>query len=202
MTPEEQTKSLRIFAEQLDERIKKLEEKSEEIKLTEIEKTKKYEDIPTDIWRKIENLWLGNISGISKVRAYRATEAQSIPTGVETKIQLNAESYDSQNEFDSTTNYRFTATKAGYYLVTATIYMPSVEDGKVVAPAIYKNGGKYSSYRHLVAAADDMSASVSDIIYLAVGDYIELYVGHNNSVDKNIWYGEGATWMAIHKLPA
>ena len=53
----------------------------------------------------------------SAARAYLSGSSQTIPKNVWTKIELNNESYDIQSEFDTTTNHRFTATRAGCYLV-------------------------------------------------------------------------------------
>ena len=47
---------------------------------------------------------------------YRNTTEQSVTSNVATKIQFNAEEFDTANCFDSTTNYRFTPNVAGYYL--------------------------------------------------------------------------------------
>jgi hypothetical protein len=55
-------------------------------------------------------------------RAYRlnASGTQSVSNGVNTKVALTGEYFDTDNCFDSTTNYRFTPTKAGYYQINAT----------------------------------------------------------------------------------
>ena len=52
--------------------------------------------------------------------AYR-TSTQSVTAGVTTKVQLNGELFDTHGCFDSTTNYRFTPTVAGYYQFNATL---------------------------------------------------------------------------------
>jgi hypothetical protein len=45
------------------------------------------------------------------------TANQTPTSGVHTKIQFNTEEFDTNNCYDSTTNYRFTPTVAGYYQV-------------------------------------------------------------------------------------
>lgn len=47
--------------------------------------------------------------------AYRGGPNQALTTGTYTKVQLNIEEFDTNNNFDSSTNYRFTPTVAGYY---------------------------------------------------------------------------------------
>jgi hypothetical protein len=48
-------------------------------------------------------------------RAFRNTSVQNVTGDTFTKVELNAETFDTDSCFDSTTNYRFTPNKAGYY---------------------------------------------------------------------------------------
>jgi hypothetical protein len=52
-------------------------------------------------------------------RVLRASTSQTISDSAETKIQYNTEELDTGNFFDSSTNYRFTPTVAGYYFLTS-----------------------------------------------------------------------------------
>ena len=47
---------------------------------------------------------------------------QTVATATETKIQFDNESYDLGGEFDPTTNYRFTSTNGGIYIISLSIY--------------------------------------------------------------------------------
>ena len=136
----------------------------------------------------------------SRARAYRATTNQTIPSGVNTKIQLNAESYDSQGEFDPTTNYRFTAQKAGYYevIISVVCYPPAGNFLHIIR--LYKNGTAYSSIHAHSSAGTYFGLNHKDIVYLAAGDYLEAYFNQQTGSDENIYYGEGNTYMSIHKL--
>jgi len=69
----------------------------------------------------------------------RATSNQSISSGTWTKVQFNSEILDTDNCFDSTTNYRFTPTTPGYYSYKLNLYMDGTSI-TFVALAIYKNG--------------------------------------------------------------
>ncbi|MEZ7974073.1 MAG: hypothetical protein QMC48_03480, partial [SAR324 cluster bacterium] len=57
-----------------------------------------------------------------------------------TKIILDTEEFDTNNCFDSTTNYRFTPTVAGYYQINGavTLAVPATTGG--AAARLYKNG--------------------------------------------------------------
>ena len=59
-----------------------------------------------------------------------------------TKLQLNTELFDTNNNFDSTTNYRFTPTVAGYYQVNAQVLTPS--NANLSQVVIFKNGVQYA----------------------------------------------------------
>lgn len=76
-----------------------------------------------------------------KFLAYRATTSQTIPSSVFTKIQFNAEVYDSGNNFDANTNYRFTCPVDGYYDFQAQIVTSSAVQRALIS--LYKNGAEY-----------------------------------------------------------
>ena len=135
----------------------------------------------------------------SRVRAYRSDE-QSIPNQAWTKVQLNAESYDGLGEFDPTTNFRFTAQTAGYYQVNAAVWYIAV-DATVIYIAIYKNGSNVAgAATRNPTTGGDFSSVISDVIYLAAGDYLELYTYHGSTSAKSAGYGAAWTYMSIHKL--
>jgi len=139
-------------------------------------------------------------SDVSRARAYRDTSAQSIAASTNVKVELNAESYDEQGEFDSSTNYRFTATKAGYYLVCAAIEYAGMDDGVRYKASIYKNGTEVARNYQRAGGTGSQAVTISDIVYLAAGDYLELWTKHESSGAQDISYGSALTFMAIHKL--
>lgn len=105
---------------------------------------------------------------------YRNT-TQTITSGVYTKVQLNAETFDTNNNFDSTTNFRFTPTVAGYYQINGKIGAGASTASTSMASAIYKNGAiyKYGPYVQTTAA----ESNVQDVIYFnGSTDYVELFV--------------------------
>ncbi len=138
----------------------------------------------------------------SKARGYRVTSNQAITTDTWTKIQLNAETFDVNSEFDIATNYRFTAKEAGYYLVNAALRYTNVAADLPFHIAIYKEGSIYSQVRTFaILAGDDQSVAISDIVYLDVGEYIELYTYHYmGGPTKNILPGSDITFMSVHRI--
>jgi hypothetical protein len=102
--------------------------------------------------------------------AYQSS-AQSITSNTYTKINLQTEEFDTNNNFDSTTNYRFTPTVAGYYQVNAEVYPNTTTS--LSFTAIYKNGANYKTVQN---SAANVGAFCSCLVYLnGSTDYIELY---------------------------
>ena len=73
--------------------------------------------------------------------AYLSAGTQSVTANTFTKIQMSSELFDTNSNFDSTTNYRFTPTTAGYYQINLSLFCDytgaPISNG---VSAIYKNG--------------------------------------------------------------
>lgn len=136
----------------------------------------------------------------SRTRAYLGT-FQTVPPSTFTKVELDTESYDNQNEFDPTTNHRFTATKAGCYQVNGAIhFVTNIGEGKRLLVAIYVNGTEVSRCDVESVSLTYISAAVSDCINLSVNDYVELYVYHDKGSDATLLNFASRTFLSIHKL--
>ena len=105
--------------------------------------------------------------------AFRSTN-QTVSAGTFTKIQLNSEDFDTDNCFDSTTNYRFTPTKAGKYLFTLCLCANGADNYS----SIYKNGVEI---KNTGWANNGNVANGSQIVSMnGTTDYVEFY-GFNSS---------------------
>lgn len=111
--------------------------------------------------------------------AYRNGGNQSVSSSVFTKAQLDAEMFDTNNCFDSTTNFRFTPNVAGYYYLTGKIdFYGSGGTITAVQAAIYKNGLNYATGNFIASPGTEAGCLVSNVVYLnGSTDYVELY-GH------------------------
>lgn len=108
--------------------------------------------------------------------AYRGTSNQSFSSVTFTKVQLNAEDFDTDGCFDSTTNYRFTPTKAGKYQINTTLKVTGGSSVRNII-AIYKNGTNYLRVNDNTTGASNPTASASALISMnGSTDYLELYV--------------------------
>jgi hypothetical protein len=100
---------------------------------------------------------------------------QSFTTSTFTKLQFNTEDWDTNNNFDSTTNYRFTPTVAGYYQVNGRF--GTLVSSTLLICTIYKNGEDHRRGIDTRASLNAASAiNVSAVVYMnGTTDYIELY---------------------------
>jgi len=134
-------------------------------------------------------------------KAYRNTSVQSIPNNTTTKIQLNAEDWDLSNEFDPTTNYRYTATTAGYYMITCAVKWNSATSGQYFQIEVQKNAstgplliGQYSG------GSGTLVMSGSSMVQLGIGDYLELYAYQTSGSAKDIGNASNGTFMTIQRV--
>ena len=102
---------------------------------------------------------------------------QTLSGNVLTKVQFDSEIYDSNNWFDSSTNYRFQPNVAGNYLCNTNIYISNAYHAGVnFAILFYKNGSEFlgSSTDHRYDEL--LSQNFSGIINLnGSTDYVEVY---------------------------
>jgi hypothetical protein len=127
------------------------------------------------------------VSGNMPAFSAYITSTQSISTGVSTKIQLNAERFDTANCFDSTTNYRFTPTVAGYYQISGNVGFPITANNTGIYASIYKNGSAYAVTTSTATATTYCIAGVSALIYFnGTTDYIELYTQQQSASSANV----------------
>jgi hypothetical protein len=112
------------------------------------------------------------------------------------KVNLNTENFDLGNNFAS---YKYTAPVAGYYQIIGSVYIRADTGGALTGGLcyLYKNGSAvvYGSY----AGGSDIISTVSAVLLLAAGDYIELHaVGVTSSGNWKINNGAAGTFMNIY----
>jgi hypothetical protein len=116
---------------------------------------------------------LGNGPAFS---AYQSTGQTGLSNSVYTKISLQTELFDTNNNFDSTTNYRFTPTVAGYYMLIGSLYFTTVGINNYIS--IWKNGSAiaYGTAYPTASGASNPFSTITTLTYLnGTTDYVELY---------------------------
>ena len=134
------------------------------------------------IYRSASTTWFPMATQVAQATgpafsAVRGTSNQTITAATYVKVQFNSEEFDTNNNYDSTTNYRFTPTVAGYYQVNLTIYSTTSLAANVYS-YIYKNGSifKYGSAYPTGSGGTAFSSVASALIYMnGSTDYLEGY---------------------------
>ena len=101
---------------------------------------------------------------------------QTLSNNAFTKIACNTEEFDTNNNYDNATNYRFTPTVAGYYNITggARVSATALTDFVLV---IYKNGSEYKRGSGWLMTASTVQLTCANLVYLnGSTDYVEIYV--------------------------
>ena len=114
---------------------------------------------------------------------------QALGAGSTTKIQFNTEVFDTAGNYDPTTNYRFTPTTAGKYLIEVSLqFAGGASDLYYCYAYIYKNGSavKISQNDFQNNYANTHNATASYIIDMnGSSDYVEAYGHIYNSGNVN-----------------
>ena len=135
-----------------------------------------------------------------KARAYRNGN-QPIPNSTWTKVELNAETFDPGDKFDSSVNYRYVAPISGYYLVVGKIYHTGAADGTKFWLGLYKDGAIFSENCAICEDSVGYTAIFgSDIIYLTKDQYIELYTYQNTGGNTSVVGTSVYTYLAVHLM--
>lgn len=116
-----------------------------------------------------------SIANPYKFLAYK-NAAQGSPNSSPFKVTLDAEIYDTNNNFDSTTNNRYTVPVTGYYFIYGSVDVV-VAANTAMNTYIYKNGsvlmGTQTNAGNAVLTS---SGYLGQLVSLTAGDYLELYV--------------------------
>jgi hypothetical protein len=110
----------------------------------------------------------------------KMSTATNVSAGTWTKVALDSEDLDSNNAFDSSTNYRFTVPvgQGGRYFLYSSLVCKNASSALYQSQsAIYKNGSALISQANEDSNSNTafMQTNIHIITTLAEGDYIELY---------------------------
>jgi len=118
----------------------------------------------------------------------------SIASSTMTVVEFSAETFDSDGDFNTTTD-RYVVPANGYYLITGAVIYLSLSNGVLITANIFINGAFKSSAANPISTNAFTSCSVTDIYYCTTGQYIQLYTWHTKgsaaSFDFDGWGGGG-----------
>jgi hypothetical protein len=122
----------------------------------------------------------------------------SISNTTHTKLRFDAEEWDSDGCFDSTTNFRFTPNVAGYYMIGGH-FQPNASY-TVGTTTLYKNGNLYRVLHwNQQSATTPAPVGGTTLVHMnGSSDYVELY-GYM-TVGQQIQSGSEWTWFQGHMV--
>ena len=132
------------------------------------------------------------------VRADRATTDQTITTGTWTKVQLNSETFDVGECFDSATNYRWTPDVPGYYQISLSVDIGAASALTSAISVVYKNGAAnlYGAYMTSPSTTELITTGGGLVYMNGTTDYLELWALANATTPK-VKFGP-ATYLTGH----
>ena len=122
--------------------------------------------------------------------------------GSSTKMTFDTEAWDTNSEYDATTNYRYTPQTSGKYLFIFNLYCEGLTDAKAFQIKVHKNGSEVAADTGslvLSGASDNLVASTS-VVMEANGstDYFEAYAYTNKAGGATVGaYGDHFFGMRI-----
>ena len=128
-------------------------------------------------------------------RVYRNSDQTGISDASFTKVQFDTVAYDARNEYDESTNYRYSPTIPGVYSFFAAVRVGNSVNTHQCFVALYKNGSKILQTNIRIASSDDL---VSSIVPLAVhdttdgDDYYEIFVYLNTNGSNGVFAGSSS----------
>jgi len=132
----------------------------------------------------------GVIRCASDLQSHRARltrdAAQAISNNTSTKIAFDNEDFDVGDIGDVGTLDRVDIRRAGEYIIIGYVAIPGLDDGEFVRTEIFINGIKVSRNKLVSPSADEgLEVQASTIETLVAGDFIELFVIHNEDATQN-----------------
>ena len=141
----------------------------------------------------------GNV--ITDAPAFSAylSSSQIISANTWTKVAFDTKEFDLTNDYDNTTNYRFTPSVEGYYLISSVLYKITTTTRFIVF--IRKNGdGLKALYDAGTASLTNRRHGGSALVYCnGSTDYIEIYMYQSSSTIDS---GSTSTYFQGHLVRA
>jgi hypothetical protein len=117
----------------------------------------------------------------------KKTSTHSISSASFTKLTWDAEDWDTDNAFASD-KFTVPSGEAGKYYFQVTTEIGGIDDAEYVQVLFYKNGSSQAGTTarwYSPASGKDVRARTNVILNLAVNDYIEAYIYHNEGGSQN-----------------
>ena len=111
------------------------------------------------------------VTGTGPAFSAYSTLNQTLSSGTKTKVIFDQVEWDTNSNFDNTSNYRFTPTIAGYYQFNAGVYYQASNNGFIM---LDKNGATQRRLGGMQSGYGMVTGSA--VLYMnGTTDYAELY---------------------------
>ena len=140
------------------------------------------------------------LSTTAKCRVSLSTNQENLTDSTATKVLLDTETYDPGGNF---ADYKFVVPVTGYYSVIGSIQWRGVgmiADKEYRCYIYVNNASVLQASLHSAVAERGLIVNVSDVLYLAADDYVELWgeqISGANTVDVQLG---SATFLMVHLL--
>jgi hypothetical protein len=135
-----------------------------------------------------------NVAGNGPAFSAYQSVAQSLPNNSFGKLQLQTKEFDTAGAFDSTTNYRFQPTVAGYYHVVGALTV-AITTANFLSVAVYKNGASFKRGSQSKTSGAGTQV-VSCLVFLnGSTDYVELFGNQDSGAATNSQAGVDFTYF-------
>ena len=154
----------------------------------------------------IKRLDFSHIYSTPAFSAKLSGDKGTFSAGATTKVAFDSEVFDSDGKYDHSTNYRFTPTVAGKYLITAGLRIASAANGRAVRLALHFNGGQLYQNGYFLTSQyfqnDQPNApSLAAIVDMDADDYVEIYGfmydGTNHTFKSDTSYFQGFRLIGV-----
>lgn len=122
-----------------------------------------FDDSASALRKMTRTNFVSGLANTPAFSAYRATSNQSIPDNTDTTIQYNAELFDTDSCY-STSTYKFIPNVSGKYFINACILLNGGSNSTRFEFYIVKNGSIVKSFRQQGADGNPFSIKISGIV--------------------------------------
>ena len=136
------------------------------------------------------------------INANRATTDQTVASGSDVVVQLNAEAYDYGAEFNTGT-YKAVITEPGLYDIAANAMVGHLTGAEFARISIFKNGSVFRRGSYATAGGTNRNVNVNISLAgvpLDAGDEIQVAVDHNGAGTVYARLGASNTYLYIRKV--
>lgn len=156
---------------------------------------------PADATKVLRGDGTWGSASFAGVRVFNSANT-ALPNGATTTLPWDSETFDSNAFHDLVTNNnRLTvpAGLAGKYLIVCYVDIQTTASAALDTLILRKNGGGIVQSRR-IAGASAYIAHISDVVDLAVGDFIDAAYQNGNATPQSTTGGSGVSWLSMVKV--